>query len=152
MNNKFTKKQNQTKRIKSIPAILVLVFCVLILFTKTAHASTTYEVGVNVTFGQTEAREMLTLVNELRTGADAWYWNSDDTTKTVCSNLGVLTYDYQLEAAAMQRAAEIAIYYSHTRPNGERCFTVYDDLGYSIYIAGENIAAYSVESGAQESF
>lgn len=38
----------------------------------------------------------------------------------------------------MQRAAEIAIYYSHTRPNGESCFTCTYDGARSY---GENIAA-----------
>lgn len=141
MNNQYENKQTKIKEMKSIAMLITLAFCMCILFSNPAHATTMYEVGVKVTFGQTEAREMLQLVNELRTGTDAWYWNSDDATKTVCSNLGELTYDYQLEAAAMQRAAEIAIYYSHTRPNGERCFTVYDDLGYAISVAGENIAA-----------
>lgn len=40
--------------------------------------------------------------------------------------LDPLTYDYELERIAMQRAMEIAIYYSHTRPNGTACFTPSD--------------------------
>ncbi|MCD7765376.1 MAG: CAP domain-containing protein [Lachnospiraceae bacterium] len=84
---------------------------------------------------------MLDMINSLRTGSDAWYWNSDNTTKTVCSGLSELTYDYDLEAIAMQRAAEIALYYSHTRPDGTTCWTAYTENSYAIYTVGENIAA-----------
>ncbi|MCC8067813.1 MAG: CAP domain-containing protein, partial [Clostridiales bacterium] len=104
-------------------------------------SDTTCSLGVTVTYGQTTARTMLDMINELRTGDDAWYWNSDDTTKTVCSGLSELTYDYDLEAIAMQRAAEIALYYSHTRPDGNTCWTAYDDNSYSYWACGENIAA-----------
>lgn len=97
-------------------------------------------VSLSVQYGQTEAREMLALINEFRTGEDAWYWNSDDTTKTTVS-LSELTYDYDLEKVAMLRAAEIAYSYSHTRPNGTSCFTAYSELGYGYQAAGENIAA-----------
>lgn len=99
-----------------------------------------YTVEYDVTFCQTECRNMLTLVNKLRTGSDAWYWNDDNKTKTECTGLSELTYDYQLEKVAMQRAVENAIYYSHTRPNGGVCWGAYGDLGYSRWGAGENIA------------
>ena len=95
----------------------------------------------NVRYGQTEARSMLAMINDFRTGSDAWYWNSDNTEKVVCSGLEELVYDYELEKVAMQRAAEIAISYSHTRPNGESSITTYKEQGYSITWAGENIAA-----------
>jgi uncharacterized repeat protein (TIGR02543 family) len=41
-----------------------------------------------------------------------------------------------LTDAAMKRAAELAVYYSHTRPNGSRCFTAIPWVN----CAGENIA------------
>ena len=50
-------------------------------------------------------------------------------------------YDYDLEAVAMKRATEIALAYSHERPNGTSCFTVYDELNVSHGALGENIAA-----------
>ncbi len=103
--------------------------------------TTTTEVEMTVTYGQTEARSILAMINEFRTGSDAWYWNDDDETKTTCTGLSELTYDYTLEAMAMQRAAEIALSYSHTRPNGTSCSTVYDDYSYIWYARGENIAA-----------
>ncbi len=99
------------------------------------------DVGVSVTYGQTEARTILNMINEFRTGDDAWYWKSDNTTKKYCSNLSELEYDYNLEAAAMQRAAEVAIYMQHIRPNGEVCSTVLgeDESGYTI-VMGECLA------------
>ena len=74
-------------------------------------------------YHQTDARSMLSMINDFRTGSDAWVWNSDNTTKTTYSSLRTLTWDYALEEIAMQRAAEIALSFSHTRPDGTRCFT-----------------------------
>ncbi len=37
-----------------------------------------------------------------------------------------LKLDQQLVESAMQRAAEISMYYSHTRPDGSQCFTISD--------------------------
>lgn len=39
------------------------------------------------------------------------------------------------------RAAELVEYYSHTRPDGSECFTVYDEDKYKYGYKGENIAA-----------
>ena len=94
-----------------------------------------------VIYGQTEARSMLAMVNSFRTGSDAWYWSEDNSTKVQCSGLSQLTYDYKLEKVAMLRAAELAVSYSHTRPNGGNSGTAYNELGYSWSWRGENIAA-----------
>ena len=32
------------------------------------------QVQYDVTYGQTEARTMLAMINDFRTGGDAWYW------------------------------------------------------------------------------
>ncbi|MCB6994382.1 CAP domain-containing protein [bacterium 210820-DFI.6.37] len=104
-------------------------------------AEDTLSVNVPVTYGQTEARSMLSMINEFRTGEDAWEWNEDNATKTTHTDLKALSYDYDLEKVAMQRAAEIAISFSHTRPNGGTCYTAYSDLGVSCTAAAENIAA-----------
>lgn len=56
--------------------------------------------------------------------------------------LDKLKMDKDLLDAAMQRAAEIAVYYSHTRPDGTSCFTVTDDN----YSHGENIAIGYISS------
>ena len=104
-------------------------------------ASTNTTVQLGVTYQQTDAREMLTMVNDFRASDQAWYWNEDDTTKTDLSGqLQGFTYDYKLEQVAMQRAAEIVVAYSHTRPDGTRCFTAFDEFGATYTNAGENIA------------
>jgi uncharacterized protein YkwD len=88
-------------------------------------------------FNQSEARRGLDLVNAFRTGNEAWYWDPSSSNKIQASNLSGLIYDYDLEAAAMQRAAEISMNYSHDRLDGTDCFTAYpSDIG----TAGENIA------------
>ena len=109
-----------------------------ILPTQPAEAATA-DYQVPVAYGQTEARKMIDMINGFRTGSDAWYWNQDNATKTTCANLGKLTYDYALEQAAMLRAAEIAVSFSHTRPNGGSCFDALSSL--PLYAMGENIAA-----------
>lgn len=101
-----------------------------------------------VKYQQSSARSMLSKVNAFRTGSNAWYWDSDGN-KTWASGLSALTYDYNLEKAAMQRAAEVSLSFSHTRPDGSNCFTVIDSYG-SYSGAGENIAAGS--STAQGAF
>ena len=73
---------------------------------------------------QTEARKILDQVNAVRAEA----------------KVNSLTWDYELEKAAMQRAAEIAIYYSHDRPDGTTFSTAYPP---DYYYTAENILAAS---------
>ena len=89
-----------------------------------------------------EARSMLTLINNFRTGSDAWYWNEDNTTKTTLTNLSAYKYDVNLEAIAKIRANELAESFSHTRPNGTNFYecTVNDADGNTVKSFGENIA------------
>ena len=80
-------------------------------------------------------------LNDFRCEKGVWYWNSDDTTKTVF-NIGSgnilkpLARDAELEQTAKLRAQEIVKLFSHTRPDGTICFTAYPDL----LALGENIA------------
>lgn len=115
----------------------ICMLCTLLPFGALADSSTE-TVTIKVSYKQTEARSMLTMINDFRTGSDAWAWNSDNSQKVYNNNLKKLTYDYSLEKIAMQRAAEIAVNFDHTRPNGNGCFTAYN-VNYSS--AGENIAA-----------
>ena len=100
-------------------------------------------------FSQTDARSICSMINSFRTGHDAWYLDTDNTTKIYpareagLSSLDSLVYDYDLEKVAMQRAQEIAICYSHTRPNGGSFWTSYPENGYLLEtedVCGENIA------------
>lgn len=120
-------------------ALLALSLCVTCSAAFAADGKIT--VGVNAKYGQTEARAMLSMINKFRTGPDAWVWNEDNRTKTTYHDLETLTYDYGLEKAAMQRAVEIALEFSHDRPNDEDCFSIYEDYGLAMYAGGENIAA-----------
>lgn len=55
------------------------------------------------------------------------------------AGVGTLTLDPALTAAAMQRAAETAVFFSHTRPDGASCFTAIPDSHRGA--TAENIAA-----------
>lgn len=105
-----------------------------------ADADETVAVQIRLSYGQTEARGMLEAVNAFRQGNESWAWNENDTEKITYSNLGALSIDPVLEQIAMLRAAEIALSYSHTRPNGQKCFTAYSGDMEGGYRA-ENIAA-----------
>lgn len=105
--------------------------------TEQAEQAVVFE--VTAAYGQTEARKQLAMVNEFRTGKDAWYWNEDNETKTVFNTSGedrltALEYDYELEKAAMQRAMEIVLYFEHERPVGGYAWDLYEHVW-----AGENI-------------
>jgi len=113
---------------------LMIIFLSLI---SVGLAEDTVNVSVDVKYRYDLARQVGTLVNEFRAEDGVWYWNKDNETKTY-PKLSPLTYDYGLEETAMKRAAECAIYYSHTRPNGTKCFTLFPDLTCH---ASENIAA-----------
>ena len=92
-------------------------------------------IQIGVRYEQTEARKMLGMINEFRTGDNAWYWDRDDETKIWLNDLDEYQYDYTLEKYAMQRAAEIALNFDHMRPDGTMCYSI------SGRIRAENIAA-----------
>ena len=105
----------------------------------TASAETFTDVNFEVTFCQEDARSMLAMINDFRQGSEAWAWSEDNSEKVYYNWLGKLQIDYELEKAAMQRAAELVAYYAHERPNGEKCFTAYSSAFNNTY-RGENIA------------
>lgn len=99
-------------------------------------------VNISVKYGQTEARTIFDMINEMRTNPyDAWYWDQMNTTKISCGTLSKLQYDYDLERVAMKRAAEIALSYDHERPSGGYAWDTYRQENISYRYAGENIAA-----------
>ncbi|MDE6425496.1 MAG: hypothetical protein K2K89_05080 [Ruminococcus sp.] len=53
-----------------------------------------------------------------------------------------LTYNSALNKAASQRAIELIEYYSHDRPDGRSCGTIFGEYGISTMKYGENIAMY----------
>ena len=97
-------------------------------------AGETYTFGINGTFDYSEASEVYSKLNNLRKQR----------------SLPELVLDEQLMSAAMQRAAEISLYFSHTRPNGDSWLTVLPS-GYTT--AAENIAIGQANaSGAMNSW
>lgn len=56
------------------------------------------------------------------------------------NGLPALTPTPQLMAATNARAIETGAYYSHTRPDGSSCFTIFEEYGVQRGWAGENIA------------
>lgn len=126
--------------------LLLLLFFIggLIILPQKANADEVeaVPVSISVKYGQTEARTILDMINEARTNSEhAWYWNKDDTTKTFCTDLKKLEYDYDLERVAMKRAAEIALSYDHERPIGGYAWDTYGQENIRYSHAGENIAA-----------
>lgn len=55
-------------------------------------------------------------------------------------NLTPLSTFPTIQSAADLRERDLAVYYSHTRPDGSDCFTALDDASLDYYAAGENIA------------
>ena len=110
-------------------AALLMALCLLFSLSAALADGGSYEYGA--------ARSMLDMVNAFRTGSDAWYWESDDVTKTYATGLRALTYDYDLEKTAMLRASELATKFSHTRPDGSKWSTAFPSGN---FYKGENIA------------
>ena len=143
----------KANRIISFSLCLVLILSVFTCSGVNIFAATgqTVKLMVPGNYQQTQARKMLGMINSFRKGSDAWYWNSDNKTKARATGLSQLKYDYELERVAMQRAAEIALYFEHTRPNGDSCFTAFPTSKY--YAMGENIAwGYGMLTTAEEAY
>lgn len=134
------------KRILSLLICIVLVIGAVCVAgaAKSEKPGGNFIISLPVRYKQTEARKLLALLNDFRTGADAWCWNEQNTSKVRPEGLKALAYDYELEQIAMQRAAELALQFSHTRPNGKLCFDVYGDYK----SAAENIAAGQRDANA----
>lgn len=106
-------------------------------------ADGTFRAELGFQFIQSDARTMINGINDFRTGSEAWAWDESNSSKKMYSGLAPLTYDYQLEQIAMQRAAEIAFMYAatgqltHQRPDGSLVSKLMMPEGY--YAEGENI-------------
>lgn len=138
------------KQIRKVCWMLILILGISTFGSlNTVYAVNMVAVPIEVKYGQTEARSIFYMINEMRTSSmDAWYWNESNTEKVNCLGLQELVYNYDLERVAMKRAAEIALSYGHTRPNGESCFSAQDEEGVYSMASGENIAyGYSSAMG-----
>ena len=120
------------KRILAMLLIMVMALISVPVATN-VNAEETITFSKSVTYKMTDARKILDLINEARTEANAEALDG-------VSNRQPLVIDKALEQAAMLRAAEIAVDFSHTRLDGSSCFTIYPASAGS---KGENIAAGS---------
>ena len=142
------KEKRRESRAFCATAAGMLLLLLMLAFSPMAYADDTLGISIYGDFEVASTRGMLDRINDLRQN-DAWYWNPADTEKIYVENLEPLIYDYALERVAMQRAAELAVYFSHTRPNGTPNSTAFPaafEAGYNV----ENVA-YGYRS-ADEAF
>lgn len=128
------KFKNPIKRLLCLGVIACLLGVIMPFVSANTVNAAVNTVVIPVTFDQTEARNMLNHVNTFRSGTDAWLYDNTGNKETYVSTVP-LQYDYELERAAMIRAAELALYYSGTRPN------LTDFHSFGTYIIGENTGA-----------
>lgn len=134
-------------RKKTLRKMLSVIMIMVMLFSMAVPAyAETVKINVTGTYYQTNARSMLSLINDFRR-SNPYCWNSDNTKEIQYKWDHDLKYDYELEKIAMKRAAEISTKFSHTRPDGSSCYSVASEEGYTVSSYGENIAAnpYSAE-------
>ena len=141
----FMERNGEYMKKTSLKLLLFsFVMSLLMIIPTKVNAEEIIPVNISVKYGQTEARRILDMINELRTSpTDAWAWDKTDTKQVAYPGLKELVYDYDLERLAMKRAAEIALSYEHTRPNGQNPFTIYTEENITRLDAGENIAVAS---------
>lgn len=143
------------KKVISIILVIVMLCSTFAGLQITSNATSYQTVSIEGMYYQENARTLLNNVNSFRTGSNAWSWNSNNTQK-IWYSCSELTYDYELEQIAMQRSAELAVYYSNTRPNGSFWNTAHTDYNESNgVLIGENIYAVSncsVDESADEVF
>lgn len=114
---------------KSLCFILVCLILWATVFTGNAQENNESNTSLDIkcTLLYDEAFRVLNLTNNAR----------------IKNGLEPLIMDTELLEAAMQRAAEIVVYFSHTRPDGSHCLTVHPRA------TGENIATVSFDSSAE---
>ena len=138
---------------KKLRQLSVILLSFLFVFTAIPAINVSADTSGTITYNQDMARSVFPLINSFRASSDAWYWNSSNTEKVYCNGLKPLQYDANLEKVAKLRAKEITTNFSHTRPNGTRCFTAYDELGVNAKTYGENIArGYTSASAVHNAF
>ena len=102
-------------------AVFVLVLCMLSSMINVMAADKLLTLTVSGKEDYSASYDVLDRLNKLRSDM----------------NLPALTMDKGLLSDAMLRAAECAVYFDHTRPDGRNCFTAFSAAG----SLAENIAA-----------
>ena len=100
------------KKITSLLIVFMMIATVIPSTCSTAYAAAgdAYNFNVSGVYNYDSGHEMLEYINEER----------------AAKGLNSLVLDKDLTDAAMQRAAEIAFYFSHTRPNGAKWYRLCD--------------------------
>ncbi|MBO7613023.1 MAG: CAP domain-containing protein [Treponema sp.] len=83
-----------------------------------------------------EVMNCFNAINNFRT-SDTWLWDESGTTQVPVTGLSAFVLDKDLCKVAQLRANELLIDFSHTRPNGQICYTAYQDAGVSLSPRGE---------------
>ncbi len=110
-------KRRQLRVLMTLCMMMTMIFALSIV--AYAEAGDAYTLKISGTYNYASGQEMIEYINAERGQ----------------KGVGALVLDKELTDAAMQRAAEIAIEFEHTRPDGKSCFTVCSKAN------GENIAA-----------
>ena len=86
-------------------------------------AAETQNCTVNVQYEYEAAEQLLAILNEYRESGDAWVLDRNGK-RVDLGELPPIVLDETLTDAAMQRASELVVSFSHHRPDGSSCFTV----------------------------
>lgn len=143
-------KMRKWRRLRIALTAVMVAVCAWAVMSVQAYADDdTVTISVSGNYGQTEARSMLDMINDFRSGkvvdggqtTGPWALDSNGNVDTESyKNLQPLKYDYELEQIAMQRAMEIAVHMgtTHQRPDGSK-YTTATFNGRTT--EGENLAA-----------
>lgn len=115
--------------------IIIITLLAVIGLSVSALAGTTETYELNVEYDYEAAEKLLEILNAYRESGDAWVLDSKGN-KVDLGALPAITLDETLTDAAMQRASELVISFSHTRPDGSLCFTVNNT------VMAENVGIY----------
>ncbi|MBR2669635.1 MAG: Ig-like domain-containing protein [Solobacterium sp.] len=96
-----------------------------------AKAETIINASYAVSYRQSSARDLAQQLNYYR-------WNT--------AQINTINYDYTVERYAMQRAAELAVYFSNERPDGSSWHTIFDKSVYG-QMSSSNLNEVILSSG-----
>ena len=102
---------------RKLRCFFVAVLALFMLAGNVSAAGTSKSYKFTYYVDNESARDLVTEVNDWRTGGEAWFLD-DEGIKTQAGKMKALTYDYDLEQIALQRAYEVAIKFSLKRLNG----------------------------------
>lgn len=91
-------------------------------------------------YGEDEVTNCFNSINSFRT-SNTWQWNETNTVQVPVTGRTAFELNQDLCRVAELRAKELLKKFSHTRPNGQDCFSAYSDAGVSLSARGECIAA-----------